>query len=171
VLFRKSSSYHSKKARAIYNGSIAFHYFDLTFKWNNVPNKYIFNRLKSWRPLQIRHLWCWALNDFKIQIKCLFVNPRTCTDHIYKNKLNISRFEKKNHIAKSIKVDVEICFFFFKTDYIKILYIIFIYMYMISICAGIDKYTFYLDFKVVLSSTPQVSVLKIQTIEPTEVVL
>jgi hypothetical protein len=30
---------------------------------------------------------------------------------------------------------------------------------MISSCAGIDKYAFYLDFKGVLSSTPQVSVV------------
>jgi hypothetical protein len=29
---------------------------------------------------------------------------------------------------------------------------------MISTCAGIDKYAFYLDFKGVLSSKPQVSV-------------
>jgi hypothetical protein len=29
---------------------------------------------------------------------------------------------------------------------------------MISTCAGIDKYAFYLDFKSVLSSKPQVSV-------------
>jgi hypothetical protein len=29
---------------------------------------------------------------------------------------------------------------------------------MIRTCAGIDKYAFYLDFKGVLSSTPQVSV-------------
>jgi hypothetical protein len=31
---------------------------------------------------------------------------------------------------------------------------------MISTCAGIDKYAFYLDFKGVLSSKPQVSVIK-----------
>jgi hypothetical protein len=51
-----------------------------------------------------------------------------------------------------IIIDVEI-WFFFKTAYIK-----FFDIYMIRTCAGIDKYTFYLDFKGVLSSTPQVSV-------------
>jgi hypothetical protein len=34
---------------------------------------------------------------------------------------------------------------------------------MISTCAGIDKYAFYLDFKSVLSSKPQVSVRKTST--------
>jgi hypothetical protein len=33
-------------------------------------------------------------------------------------------------------------------------------IYMISTCALIDKYTFYEDFKGVLSSTPKVSVVK-----------
>jgi hypothetical protein len=51
-----------------------------------------------------------------------------------------------------ITIDVEICFFS-KTAYIK-----FFWIYIISTCAGIDKYKFHLDFKGVLSSTPQVSV-------------
>jgi hypothetical protein len=39
------------------------------------------------------------------------------------------------------------------------LYYVFL-IYMISTCAGIDKYAFYLDFKGVLSSKPQASVNK-----------
>jgi hypothetical protein len=33
---------------------------------------------------------------------------------------------------------------------------------MTSTCAGIDKYTFYLGFKGVLSSTPKVTVAKLE---------
>jgi hypothetical protein len=34
-----------------------------------------------------RHLGCGAQNAFKIQIKSIFVNPSTCTDHIYQKNL------------------------------------------------------------------------------------
>jgi hypothetical protein len=41
-----------------------------------------------------RHLGFGAQNAFKIQIKCIFVNPSTCTGHIYQKNLILAVLKK-----------------------------------------------------------------------------
>jgi hypothetical protein len=63
-------------------------------------------------------------------------------------------FFRRTFFILCIIIDVEIWFFFSKRLILSFL------INMISTCAGIDKNAFYLDFKGVLSSKPQVSVPK-----------
>jgi hypothetical protein len=49
-----------------------------------------------------KHFGCGAQNAFKIQTKCIFVNPSTCTYHISKKPLNIRRFEKNIYIFQRL---------------------------------------------------------------------
>jgi hypothetical protein len=98
-----------------------------------------------------RHLGREAKNAFKIIINAYLSIPEhvpiILLSKIYLYKRDISRFEK-NHISTSIINMI----YFSKRLILSIL------IYMISTCAGIDKYAFYLDFKGVLRSTPQLSV-------------
>jgi hypothetical protein len=72
---------------------------DIT-SWNGL-NDYEIKQQTELYGINHRHLGFGAQNAFKIQIKCIFVNPSTCTEHIYK-KILIYAVLKKNHISTTI---------------------------------------------------------------------